>query len=510
MKKGRFFSFLTISYLIIFFSYIGFSEGKYILPSQFKKNINDSASQSLTQLKKMSEGLSFIAEEAKKGVVYIYVTKSIKNQYQGVDPFEFFFGRKNPNFEEPNEEFKQEGLGSGFIVDLKQGYILTNNHVVDGADEINLKLSNGETYDAKIVGTDADTEIAVLQISDKNFNRDGLKHLVLSNSEKVKVGEFVVALGAPFRLEASVTLGVVSATGRGPLSITKYGNFIQTDAAINPGNSGGPLLDLDGNVVAINTAIASRSGGYNGIGFAIPSNLVREVSQRLINDGSIERGYIGVGFVPFQKEWGESVEFPKGLTGVVVTQIKEDGPADKAGIKKGDVIVAVSEKKLQTSNDLVSIVGLMKPGTKTNITIYRSGKKKELSILISNWPDSESIKKQNTKEEKQELQKVDNKFGLLVKHISKSKDLVEEFGIKGKNGLVVTFVEEDSVAFYAGLRRGDFIILLDWDNKGLDNSINFYNYIKEKEKVVVGIERQGEDNLKIISLKKLKEKSTNK
>ena len=239
---------------------------------------NTNVSSNIKALQQMSEGISELAANANKAVVFVSISKTIKGMPFGeINPFEFFFGpqfRGHPRGQAP--ERKQKGVGSGFIIDLKKGLILTNNHVIEGADEISLKLANGETYDGKVLGRDKNTDVAVVKIKDKKYNRKGLGVLNLADSKKTKVGQFVIALGAPFGLEASLSFGVISALGRGNLQITNLGNFIQTDAAINPGNSGGPLLNMDGQVIGINTAIYSRSGSSAGIGFAVPAALKLE------------------------------------------------------------------------------------------------------------------------------------------------------------------------------------------------------------------------------------------
>lgn len=341
-----------------------------------------SLSHSTKILKEMSKGVGEVATTSKKALVYISVSKTMKGYPDGyIDPFELFgFGRRQ--IPAP----KQEGLGSGFIVDLSKGYILTNNHVVEDADEINLKLANGESYKGKLLGSDPNTDIAVIKIDEKKFNKDGLAALVLGDSDQINVAEFVVALGAPFGLEASISFGVISATGRGSLHITQLGDFIQTDAAINPGNSGGPLMDMDGKVIGINTAILSKSGGYNGVGFAVPSNLVRKVADNIINGKAIGRGYIGVHFQPLSKEIIKFLKLPEKTKGVIVAQVEDDGPADKAGIKNGDVIIEVDGKRLEGDRDLVSRIGLMSPDAKVKITYLRDGKKHAATITIGIHP----------------------------------------------------------------------------------------------------------------------------
>ncbi len=328
----------------------------YTLPDAPPPRTDDPA---LNALEAISRGISRIAETANKGVVLVTTSRAGRGQ---------------------------EGLGSGFLVDVDQGYVITNNHVVQGAREVQLKLANGSSYRAKVVGRDERTDVAVVQIKDKDYRRDGLAALALADSEQVKIGDIVVALGAPFGLESSVSFGVVSAVGRGNLNITELGDFIQTDAAINPGNSGGPLLDAKGQVVGMNTAIFSRSGAYNGIGFSVPSRLVREVAGQLIAGGSIERGYLGVELQELTDELQESLHLPDDVRGAVVANVSRSGPARLVGMQPGDVISAVDGMPLKNATALVNTIGLMRPGSEVKLTIYREGKRRETEVRLGEFP----------------------------------------------------------------------------------------------------------------------------
>ena len=315
----------------------------YELPKGGRAPLDQEA---VSHIAKISKGISTIASHAQKGVVFVSVSKTIKGlPFNYVNPFDFFFGdpfRGGGGQPDRAPEQRQEGVGSGFFVDLDKGYILTNNHVIEGADEIHLKLANGLSYDGKVVGRDKNTDVAIVQITDEKFKRRDLVALsLMENSDSVEVGELAIALGAPFGLEASISLGVVSAIGRGNLSITALGNFIQTDAAINPGNSGGPLLNTKSEVIGVNTAIYSKSGGYNGIGFAIPANLVREVANQLINKGKVERGYLGVILSEIDPQFTEELGIPEGTKGVLIRSVEPDSQAAKAGMEAGDVVTAV-------------------------------------------------------------------------------------------------------------------------------------------------------------------------
>ena len=349
-------------------------------------------SKDIRAMQQISRGVADIAENANKAIVFLSVYKTVQGVPPGmVDPFEFFFGPRNrraPQGQPPNQpsERRRGGVGSGFFIDLDKGYILTNNHVVASADEIQLKLANGKTYPGKIVGRDKNTDVAVVQVKE-DFPRDGLAQLPLGNSDRIKVGDFVVALGAPFGLEASLSFGVISALGRGSLDITKIGNFIQTDAAINPGNSGGPLLNMSGHVIGVNTAIYSRSGGYNGIGFAVPANMVRDVAEQLINDGFVRRGYLGVYLQPIDDELHEGLGLPNNVRGTLISKISKDGPADRAGLEPGDVITEVDGQSVKESSDVVNTVGLKKPKSRLDLKIFRDGKERKIKVVIGEHPD---------------------------------------------------------------------------------------------------------------------------
>ena len=229
---------------------------------------------------------------------------------------------------------------------MDKGYLITNNHVIDDADTIEVKLANDKSYEAEVVGKDPKTDLAVIKLKVKNFDKNGLTALVVDNAEKIEAGTMVWALGAPFHLEASVSQGIISATGRGSLSNQGIGDFIQTDAAINPGNSGGPLVNAEGKVVGVNTAIfRTPSGVYNGVSFAIPASIVRRVVSSLINDGKVSRGFIGVHFQAMQPEWAKTLNLPNNLRGFIVSSVTKNGPAEKAGIKPGDIIYQVGERR---------------------------------------------------------------------------------------------------------------------------------------------------------------------
>ncbi len=307
------------------------------------------------------------AQKASAAVVSISTSKAPKNHPQSNDPwFRFFFG-------DPDNE-PQVGLGSGVIVS-PSGYILTNNHVVEGADEIEIILNDNRQARAKIIGTDPDSDLAVLKIE-----LDKLPVIVLGNSESLQVGDQVLAIGNPFGVGQTVTSGIVSALGRNQLGINTFENFIQTDAAINPGNSGGALVDTSGHLQGINTAIYSRSGGNMGIGFAIPVSTAKQVLESIVKEGQVTRGWIGVEPSELSPELAETFGI-KSTRGVIITGVLQNGPAAQAGIRPGDVITAVAGKPVGDVTELLSQVAALKPGTPARFSLVRQNAPMELNVV---------------------------------------------------------------------------------------------------------------------------------
>ena len=394
-----------------------------------------------------------IVKKVAPGVVKIVVTSKAANvsMPEGFgfnDPFwrRFFgdqFGRQMPN-RQPNTP-RQHGLGSGVIV-TKDGYILTNNHVVDGADEVKVTLQDGQEFTAKVVGRDPKSDVAVIKIDAKN-----LPVVPMADSDKVQVGDIVLAIGNPFGVGQTVTTGIVSATGRGNLGIEDYEDFIQTDAAINPGNSGGALVDVEGRLIGINTAIFSRTGGNQGIGFAIPSDLARNVMDCLIQDGHVTRGYLGVMIQDVTPALAKEFKL-KDATGALIGDVVPKGPADKAGFKVGDVVLDYNGKKVTDSRRLRLAVGETKPGTTVPVKILRNGESKTLEVTVREMPGSEQLAKNNTPNG------TDNGTlnGVAVGDLDQQtrQELKLPANVKG---VVITEVQPDSPAAEAGLKQGDVI-----------------------------------------------------
>jgi serine protease Do len=383
-----------------------------------------------------------VAKAKKPAVVNISTTQVLKQIIRRPrrrlpggerDPWSEFFERF---FEGMPEQRTHRSLGSGIIFD-KEGHIITNNHVVERASEIKVKLHDGSEYDAKVIGTDPKTDLALIKIeADKP-----LPTLSLGDSDALQVGEWVVAIGNPFGLEHTVTVGVVSAKGR-VIGTGPYDDFIQTDASINPGNSGGPLLNTDGQVVGINTAIVAAG---QGIGFATPSNIALRVIEDLRTKGSVVRGWLGVVIQRMSPELAKSFGLEE-KTGALVAEVVEDSPAQKAGIKRGDVIIKFNGTEIKTMDALPRRVAATKPGTKATITILRDGKKKSLKVTIGTLEEEKIAKARFTEEE----------LGITVQEIT--RELAEHFDLETREGVIVSDVEQSGPAWESGIRRGDVIL----------------------------------------------------
>ncbi len=321
-----------------------------------------------------SAGYRAAARAAAPAVVSIVASKLSRQNAQSEDPwFRFFFGERGS----PGQP--QRGIGSGVIVS-PEGYLITNNHVIEGADDIEVQLADGRLAQAKLVGTDPESDVAVLKIQ-----LDKLPSVTFGNTEQLQVGDAVLAIGNPFGVGQTVTAGIVSALGRNQLGINTFENFIQTDAAINPGNSGGALVDAAGNLVGINTAIFSRSGGNLGIGFAIPADTARMVMESLVRDGSVVRGWIGVEPRDLTAEMAESLRLPV-KSGVLITGVLQNGPAGNGGMKPGDVVVKIAEKNISNTAQLFNAVAALKPGQPASIAVQRGDRAVELKVQVAQRP----------------------------------------------------------------------------------------------------------------------------
>lgn len=340
------------------------------------------------------------------------------------------------------EESQPRGVGSGFVL-TPDGYILTNAHVVDGADEVLVTLTDKREFKAKLIGADKRTDVAVVKIQ-----ASGLPAVKVGDVSRLKVGEWVMAIGSPFGLDNSVTAGIVSAKQR---DTGDYLPFIQTDVAINPGNSGGPLINMRGEVVGINSQIYSRSGGFMGISFAIPMDEAIRVSEQLRSNGRVTRGRIGVQIEPVTKELAESIGLGK-AQGALINRIEAGAPADKAGLEAGDVILKIDGKSIEKSADLPRVVGNTKPGTQSTLTVFRRGVTKEMRIVIAELEPEKTAKRGNEVEEKPKLISSAHGLGLVVSDLTD----VQKTDLKIKGGVRVESVQEQAAK--AGLREGDLVL----------------------------------------------------
>jgi serine protease Do len=379
-------------------------------------------------------------------------TPRVPEEFRGT-PFEDFFGDRFRGLDEmPDTPFDQSGMGSGVIID-KSGVILTNNHVVRGNGKVTVRLSDGREFDAVDIKTDPRTDLAVVRIK----GATNLKAAKMGNSDELEIGDWVVAIGNPFGLNETVTAGIISAKGRG-LGIAQREDFLQTDAAINPGNSGGPLINLDGEIIGINTAISSRSGGYEGIGFSIPINLARWVSHQLITTGSVKRAYLGARIQPVTQDMARQFNVPT-QQGALVAEVLKGSPAQDAGLQRGDVVVRVGEKKVNSPSELVAAVEQIPIGHKARVELLRDGKPIELAVTMREQPKDYGATR-SSRDEGEEKEESRTSFeveelGLEVDEISDATAKRLELG--DTNGVEITAVQRGGVAAQAGLSTGDVI-----------------------------------------------------
>jgi serine protease Do len=422
-------------------------------------------------LRGLGDAFAEISEVAAPAVVFISVEKKMGHRRtpQGhPDIFEYFFGpqgprgqqgprgpqqrpRQMPRPQAPREEDSTQlvpfGQGSGFLIS-SDGYILTNHHVVGDADKVLVLLKDGREFEATIIGSDKRTEIAVIKIEANN-----LPTLEFGDSEALRIGEWVLAIGNPFGLEHSVTAGIVSAKGRG-IGIMDYSDFIQTDAAINPGNSGGPLLDLDGKVVGMNTALYSRSGGYMGIGFAIPVNMIGYVKDQLMTSGKVARGFIGVRLQPLSPDMARHFGVARGR-GVIIPEVIDGMPGKEAGLQAGDIVVEFNGQPVQEPASFSSRVASTPPGTKISLVIIRDGKRMAKDIVLGTLPDDMDGRGADKEEEGRRSHQ---DLGFSVQDLE--ADLAEQLGYApDTTGVVINEVRRGSRADRAGLRQGDIITM---------------------------------------------------
>ncbi len=411
------------------------------------------AREQLARANDLTEAFHSVADAMRPSVVSISSVKRIRPAIRQPDhPFgqwpeeyEHFFGddffdRFFP-YRIPEGGFERRGLGTGVIVS-EDGYLLTNNHVVAGADEVTVTLSDDRRLTAEVVGTDDKSDVAVLKVDAEN-----LLPAPLGDSDAIRVGQWVLAIGSPFGLDQTVTAGIVSAKGRADVGIADYEDFIQTDAAINPGNSGGPLVNLEGEVVGINTAIASRTGGFMGVGFAIPSNMARTIMENIIDDGRVERGWLGAMIQDLSQELAESFNFHS-TDGVLIGDVVPDGPADNAGLRAGDIVTKFKGKPVRKMSQLRNAVASTAPETEAEVEIFRDGKKMTRTVTIG-LLEGRYVAGGGTP----------SAFDLGMTVQTLTPEMAEQAGFeRDEQGVIVTQVESGSLAARVGIRPGDLIV----------------------------------------------------
>ena len=436
----------------------------------------------LETLRKTSKAFTAVANKTIPAVVFVNVQKTVEisSPHGGRSPFghndsrgffdfdedflERFFGNRQPQQRSPRK-YEQLGQGSGFIIS-QDGYILTNNHVVGEVDKITVTLQDGRKFDAEVVGTDPKSDVAVIKV-----DADNLPVIELGDSDALEVGEWVIAIGNPFGLDATVTVGVVSAKGRGGIGIADYEDFIQTDAAINLGNSGGPLLNLEGKAIGLNTAIYSLGqrggymGGYMGIGFAIPINMAKHIKQQLVETGKVTRGFLGIQMDEVKPELAEYFDL-KTNQGISVLQVFSDSPADEAGLKAGDIILEMDGKKIEGMQQFKNAIAMVEPETEVMLLVYRDGKELKKKVEIGSLSDSSFAT---------DVSEVGEQLGLQVQELT--EELARGFGYEPGEGVIVSEVTNGGIAAQAGIRAGMLIVSV---NRRNVNSVAEFNTALEE------------------------------
>lgn len=437
--------------------------------------------QSLSVVQALSDAFEQASAKASPAVVNIRVDKDMKGSpamFNGqggmpMDPqglFERFFGPQMGGQGMPEQAIPDQGPvavgeGSGFIIS-EDGYIVTNHHVAGDADHLKVTLEDGRSFDAKLVGSDPQTEIALIKV-----DAQGLPTVKFSDSDSLRVGEWVLAIGSPFGLRHSVTSGIVSARGRGNVGIVDYADFIQTDASINPGNSGGPLLDMNGDVAGMNTAIVSRTGGSNGVGFAIPANMVKYIVDQLRDHGAITRGFLGVSIQELTPELAKWFGVNEGH-GVLVSDVSKDSPANKAGLQRDDVIVQYDGQLVGEIGAFRSHVSTTTPGKRFNLTILRKGERIEKSVDIGSLP-TEKMAAAGTPGQPEHT-----KLGVAVQGLT--DDLAKRMGYEGENGVIVAQVAPGSEAARAGVKPG--MLIKEVNRQQVNDPREFQEAVKKDSK----------------------------
>ncbi|NTV91984.1 MAG: DegQ family serine endoprotease [Chlorobiaceae bacterium] len=459
-KKKSMLKYLLLVFAGILVGGLVFANVEFSIPGQGKGTVlknnpnyanakNNFENYPIHSLRDFNEAFVQIAESATPSVVTVFTEKTVSRRI--ISPFDFF-GRSFDGFfgspggaRSPNERKEvQHGLGSGVIV-TDDGYILTNNHVIENADAIYIRTSDNKKIEAKIIGKDPKTDLAVIKV-----NARGLKPIMIGNSDNLRVGEWVIAIGSPLgeNLARTVTQGIVSAIGRANVGLADYEDFIQTDAAINPGNSGGPLVNINGELVGINTAIASRTGGFEGIGFAVPSNMAQQVLTALITKGKVSRGYLGISIQDIDENIAKGLQLPK-AEGVLVGTVVAGSPAARSGMKTGDIITEFNDKKVTASVELRNAIAAMQPGSTARLRVLRDGEIRMYSIRLEEQPAKEVAGA--------EVSRSSDALGFRSQELT--PELARQYQLTEASGkVIITSVDQSSNAFRAGLRPGDVIV----------------------------------------------------
>ena len=441
------------------------------------------ASDAIENLRETGKAFASVARAVSPSVVFIQVEgrrKASPSPFGPGSPFsdDFlrrFFGDQLPQ-QQPEGSNRVFGQGSGFVFRTTgdKAYILTNNHVVQDAERIRVRFEDGREYEASVTGTDPQSDVAVIEIEG-----NGVPALPLARSSELEVGEWVVAIGSPFGLRSTLTVGVVSATGRTSLGINDYEDFIQTDAAINPGNSGGPLVNLEGRVVGMNTAIFSRSGGYMGIGFAIPVDLANSIAGQLIDSGAVTRGFLGVAIQPLTPELAESFGIDRNQ-GILVSQVSKGSPAAQAGVEVGDVIVGYQGQPVTDVGDFRNRVALTAPQTRSEIAVLRDGKRRTLKVTIGALDAGALAAADGSATSRQ--------IGMAVQ--TPTEQMAESLGIEPGEGVVVTQVAPGSAAAAAGITPGT--VVLEANRRKVASAAEFNEAVHSGKNRAVLLVRSGE------------------
>ena len=432
-------------------------------------------SDKLELLRQTSEAFSSVASKAVPAVVFVKVERRIETgsmtgpgtPFGFNDPFGFFGDEFYDRFfrgRRPSEprEYRQTGQGSGFIIG-DDGYILTNNHVVGEADVITVKLHDGREFKAELIGTDEKSDVAVIKIDGRN-----LPTLPLGDSDQLKIGEWVIAIGNPFGLAETLTSGIVSAKGRNTVGINDYEDFIQTDAAINPGNSGGPLINIEGQAIGINTAIFSNSGGSMGIGFAIPINMAKTIKDQLVKTGKVTRGQLGVMIGELTPELADYFEIDS-TKGAMINEVLEGSPAEKAGLQVGDVVLEIDGRQVEGIGDLRNTIAMAAPGSTVKLLVHRDGKERNVTVRIAELSETQALA---------DTSNLSRKLGLMVETLT--EDARRYYGVRSNEGVIVSNVNPNSDAYKEGIRPG--MIILGVNRRKVDSVEQFNEALRESVK----------------------------